>query len=158
MRGTRKRMSSGEGNRELGRRRPSYWPHGSQQIAGAIAVDLELSAIRLPSALEFFPYDAPEGAFQGLPASTDKVSQGHIDQSLIVAPSSLVDFVPKPVQKVVVQPNCHSCFAWWDRHNCSTFALAEIVFLFHVFSRYCHNSFGVAVRAEMRRMMSPRHV
>ena len=55
----------------------------------------------------------------------------YMDQSLIVASACLVDFVPEPVQEVVVQTNRHAGFPERFRHHRSAFAPREIEFLFH---------------------------
>ena len=101
---------------------------------------------------------APQRCLQRLPCLLNVPPQGLIDQSLVAAPSRSMNLLAKPRQDVIVQTNRDPRLASRDRNHRTTPGLGEIVFLLHVCPSYCWRSLGVAGRAEISRIVSPRQV
>ena len=87
------------------------------------------------SEFDFTRVRSSERALQRLPPSADEIAQRKINKRLIVASAGAIDFIPEPVQKVIIQPNRYSDLALRNGQYDPAFALAEIVFLLHPFNR-----------------------
>src|ERR1019366_1613151 len=84
---------------------------------------------------KFFANDAAQRGLQRLLGPANVLPKSIIDQALIVAAASQVYLLPKPIEKIVIEPNRDSALALGYLHDGSPFCVAEVVFTFHCFPR-----------------------
>src|SRR5664280_490314 len=85
----------------------------------------------LAGVAEFLADDAAKRRFQRLLSTANVLPESIVDQRLIVAPASPLHLLPKPVEKVVIEPDRDSGFALGYWHDGSALSVAEVVFTFH---------------------------
>ena len=95
--------------------------------------------------------------FSSLPSTyfdPSTYSRRAVDEGLIVPAARVMDLVAKPLENVVVNPDCDSSLAWRGLDDRATFASAEIVFFLHLAPSYRRRSERVASRAEINLTIS----
>lgn len=126
--------------------------------AGRAACTVEPTRVGTPwsSRAQFLANDAPQGVLEELSPPLDILSEGLIDEHLLVAASSGVDLVLEPLEEIIVEADGDSRLPLGDRNHRSPLGLAEVVLFPHVLISYRRRPLPVA--AELGRMRSPRQV
>ena len=89
----------------------------------------------LAGVAEFLADDAAKRRFQRLLSTANVLPESIVDQRLIVAAARSIHLLPKPVEKVVIEPDRDSGLALGYWHDGSTLCAAEVVFTFHYLYR-----------------------
>ncbi len=135
------------------------WGHQSQALAvraGVLAVLLlEANGSVLPHFLSNHP---PEQPFKVFAIGSDVVSQCLVDHCLVTAAPGIMNAGAEPVEDIVIDPDGNPGLARRGSDHRPSFALAEVVSLFHGPSLYCRCSSLSAFLAEISRIRSPRIV
>ena len=82
---------------------------------------------------EFLPDDTAKRGLQRLLNPANMLPKSIIDQALMVSPAGQAYLLPKPVDKIVIEPDRDSGLALGHLHDGSAFCVAEVVFTFHCF-------------------------
>src|ERR1039457_747083 len=90
----------------------------------------------LAGVAEFLADDAAKRRFQRLLSTANVLPENIVDQRLIVAAARSIHLLPKPVEKVVIEPDHDSGLALGYWHDGSTLCAAEVVSTFHSDSSY----------------------
>jgi hypothetical protein len=80
---------------------------------------------------EFLPDDTAKRGLQRLLNPANMLPKSIIDQALMVSPAGQAYLLPKPVDKIVIEPDRDSGLALGYLHGGSAFCVAEVVFTFH---------------------------
>ena len=78
--------------------------------------------------LQFLTDHFAQSSFQRIILGLDMVTQGLVDQGLIVATTSRMHLRSKPIQDIGIQAYGNTCFIWRRRDHGTLFCVAKIKF------------------------------
>jgi hypothetical protein len=83
------------------------------------------------SRAELLSDDSPQRLLKRLTLPVHIVSQGEIDQSLVVTATGCMDLTLEPVKEIVVQTNGDASLSRWNRNHRTPLGSTEVIFFSH---------------------------
>src|SRR5512138_1043459 len=84
-----------------------------------------------PVSAQFLANHDPNLVLQRFLVRFDMLTQGIVDQGLVIATTGRMDLLPEPSEYVVIDPDRDSCFPRRCLDRGTSFASPEIIFSFH---------------------------